>query len=395
MTGGLAAEGRVVPLFRRGSWYRSLDLEAPFAESDLRVCTAPALMALSDFPGLRGACAEATLGPLAVRAERLSQAARLFRHERLEIEGWGSQTPADFFELYAETQGVSPAVTQGWAEQLLAHSQASAARPVAPATGVHFVVLPSNTFTCLESCIDAALAGSALAMRPSRREPLSAVRWLASLLAAGWPAEAVALYITTPEAVPRLVKAADEATIYGDEASVDAYRGDPKVTIHGPLRAAVVLGAGLPVEAGVSSLLALLSDNAGRFCSNIHTILTLGKAAALGERLAAELDQLPLDPERGLVPFWPARARAEQTAAWLRERLRPGDRVLTRRSLLLSDRGRHYVAPTLIWLAEPKGHPLLGFELPLPCAVLAEVSAEDLPFCRTKVGTLQEIGVSS
>jgi hypothetical protein len=27
--------------------------------------------------------------------------------------------------------------------------------------------------------------------------------------------------------------------------------------------------------------------------------------------------------------------------------------------------------------------------------VLAEVSAEDLPFCRTKVGTLQEIGVSS
>jgi hypothetical protein len=70
----------------------------------------------------------------------------------------------------------------------------------------------------------------------------------------------------------------------------------------------------------------------------------------------------------------PEESLAEATVGWIAERLRPGDRFLTHRPLLQRSGGRTLLAPALVALASPAGHPLLGIELPFPFAVIAAVT---------------------
>jgi hypothetical protein len=370
------------------------------------------------------------------RAERERMVARAmerFATGAVEAGSAGVQTAAEFERALDWHCGLPPALTRRWNGLLASQAArlaaaAAAARDELPAGTLALVSLPANTFVCLEAVLDLVLRGAAVWVRPSRREPFAALRLAACLLAAGWPRHLLGFYPTARQTLGTLVRLVDLAVLFGgpeleaEFGSVSgpagaalasgATTGHPRVEIHGPGRARAVVTRSCAAAAAVGPLLALVAADAGRFCTNAGTILCTHSAAEIGRELAERLDALPLEPPGPRQPFerletiapsvpspraggvagevavaaaaadgrwpWPLAACPEEsvaraTAAWIAERLRPGDRFLTRRPLLQRSGGRARLAPALVALDSPAGHPLLGVELPFPFAVIAEV----------------------
>src|SRR5207244_759100 len=101
---------------------------------------------------------------------------------------------------------------------------------------ITLVALPGNTFTCLESVCEAVLAGGAVWVRPSTREPLSALRLVSALLQAGWPGELLGFYPTAQGLLRSLVAVTDRQVVYGGAGVCAALRDIPTATLHGPMR---------------------------------------------------------------------------------------------------------------------------------------------------------------
>jgi hypothetical protein len=343
--------------------------------------------------------------------------------------GGGLQTVATFARDLDRCCGLPPALVRRWTGLLAAQAARLAAAggtagELPPGT-LALVSLPANTFVCLEAVLELALRGAAVWIRPSRREPFAALRLVACLLAAGWPRHLLGLYPTAHPALATLVRLADLAVLYGGpdlaaelaplggrpgggeassgrgrEASAGALGAGPiagavagsrpVVEIRGPGRARAVVAETCAAAAAAETLLALVAGDSGRFCTSVGTILCTHATAEIGRDLAARLDALPLAAPRGggewrwPLAAWPEEAPALATAAWIAERLRPGDRFVTRRPLLQRRSGRVLLAPALVALASPDGHPLLGVELPFPFAVIA--AAPPTPGARQPAG---------
>jgi Aldehyde dehydrogenase family len=427
-TGLQAGSARCLPLFRRGGWYDSLDREPVLAAPGSALLSqAPPVLLRDDAGWLRRSFPRPPLAPPAPgtagrgREEREKKAAaagpwRPERDERarlvaraMELFAGGAaeaaetaaggtgrrRTPLapvasgdvntfDAFERDLDRHcGLPPALTRRWtallASQAARLAVAAAAGGELPPGTLALVSLPANTFVCLEAVLELALRGAAVWLRPSRREPFAALRLVACLLAAGWPRHLLGLYPTSRQALGALVRLADLAVLYGGPglAAELASLSGPRIEVRGPGRARAVVAETCTAAAAVGPLLALVAGDSGRFCTSVGTILCADGAEAIGRQLAPCLDDLPLAPPGPAgewswpLASWPEEAPARATAAWIEERLRPGDRVLTRRALLQWRDGRLVLAPTLVALASPDGHPLLGVELPFPFAVVA------------------------
>lgn len=236
------------------------------------------------------------------------------------------------------------------------------------------VALPGNTFTCLDSVLDQAECSAAVWVRPSRREPLSAARLVAALLAAGWPASRIGLYPGEQHTLHGLVKRTDRQIVYGGTGLAASVRRSPALTLHGPGRGCALVPEAMPVDEAVAWLLPLVAGDSGRFCSNVRTILCEDstRSAALASALAVALDAVAVDPTG---PDWPLTVFREPEAAHralrsVHDRMRPGDRLLTRRPAVTEVDGAPCVLPRLVLLGRETGHPLLGHEVPFPFAAV-------------------------
>ena len=375
---------RPVPLFRRGTWYESYDTR-PQAElvTAPHVGLAPALLVREDVRWFRRHSRDFAAPGTAERRQRLERAIDLFVHGTVDLGPAGLQSAASFAELMEACTGLPAPLVRRWSRALrVGGARESCAPRIADDLAV--VSLPANTFVCCQSVIELALAGASVWIRPSRREPFSAWRLVAALVAAGWPAERLGLYSTTPEVLELLVELADYSVLYGGDDVARRFGGSDRCRVNGPGRArAIVAGDVDPVRAA-AWLLPRVAADAGRFCTLLGTILVLGSPDEVGRRLAALLDAVPVGPSEPDPPFplaaWPDEAAALETERWLAARLAPGDRMLTRRALLQRRAdGRAVLVPGLLQLAEPERHPLLGVELSFPFAVIARATRERLP----------------
>ncbi|KJE20269.1 NAD-dependent aldehyde dehydrogenase [Frankia torreyi] len=155
--------------------------------------------------------------------------------------------------------------------------------------------------------------GYRVAVRPSRREPLTAHRLITALRAAGFGADQVA-YLPTDHAVAdEIIKAADLAMVYGGDDVVAKYGADPTVLVQGPGRSKILL-AGEDWQRHLDTLVDSIGDEGGTACVNATAVFTDsdpgGLAAALAERLAA-IPTLPPEDDRAVLPCQPT----EQAAA--------------------------------------------------------------------------------
>ncbi len=390
-----------LPLFRRGEWYESLDTHAIPPGLGGRVATAPGLLLLDDLRWQRSSVDPDLLPPdRQSRAALLAEGLERFAHGDVRVGGL-HQTPADFFELLWDHLGLPPRLSRRWCriltdrlEQLVEELDES---PDATPGEVWLISLPSNTFVCLEKCLEAALRGATIWMRPSQREPFSTARFVAALEMAGWPAAGVAFYPMSRDVLATLAPKVDLAVLYGGADVRVRFASKAGVEVHGPGRARAIVGPRCRVEAASAWLCARMADDAGRFCTNVGTILVTDRAKAVARALAERLDAIPLNSSSDTP--WPLavqrnEAELSRVTEWVRSRLRPGDRWLTQRPLV-APRDEPIFAPSLLMLAEPVDHPLLGVELSFPFAVLAAVEARDVAALSAGAQFVHEFGYSS
>ncbi|QEU90396.1 hypothetical protein [Streptomyces kanamyceticus] len=363
--------GDQVLAFRRGEWRTSLDTVELPGSTGTRLALVPEIVAHADRRWWDSA--RPTLPTLTGRRELLLTALELFDRATLTVGGVGEQSAQDFRAALQDSAGLPGPLVDRWCEMLHTDVLKRGQAPV-PDERLTLVALPGNTFTCLVSVCDQAERSAGVWVRPSRREPLSAARLVAALLAAGWPASRIGLYPAEQRALHGLLRLTDRHVVYGGAGLAAALRDSPSLTLHGPGRGCALVPSDLSTADAVEWLLPLVAADSGRFCSNVRTVVCAHPEAArsLAIALAAALDALRPDGTWPLAAFREPGA-ARSAARSVSDRLRPADRLLTRRAATDS-----LAPPQLVLLdghfATPDPHPLIGHEVPFPFA--AVLSAE-------------------
>ncbi|MFF3645454.1 hypothetical protein [Streptomyces sp. NPDC002564] len=364
--------------FRRGTWQPSLDTAEPPGQGGVRLCLVPEIVAAADrrwwdgvAPGLPPAPAD--------RRALLLRALDLFEHGVLTPGGLGPQSGDQFRTALWRTAGLPAALVDRWCGML--RSTLTNRHIPVPDEALALVSLPGNTFTCLESVLEQAERSAAVWVRPSRREPLSAARLVAALLAAGWPPERLALYPTGQQALTGLIALTDRQIVFGGAGLAASVRASAALTVRGPGRGCALVPASSVTADAVDWLLPLIAADSGRFCSNVRTVVCAGPAAPLATALAAALDAIRPEPAD---PVWPLTAfrepeEAHRTARSVTDRLAPEDRILTRTPAVAEGPGGDtYVLPQLVLIDQGRRqtgpHPLIGHEVPFPFAAVVSAT---------------------
>jgi hypothetical protein len=211
--------------------------------------------------------------------------------------------------------------------------------------------------------------GYRVAVRPSRREPLTAHRLVHALRQAGFRAED-AVYLPADHAgADEIIRAADFATVYGGQAVVDKYAGDPTVMVNGPGRAKIVVTADRDWRDYLDVIVDSVANLGGMACVNTTAVLAeadpVPLARAIAERLAT-IEPLPSDDECAVLPTQPLE-RAQALAAHLAAKA-VGTTALLGADQVVAPLGDGYAAlrPAVHFMAEPDPDKL-NVELPFPC----------------------------
>jgi acyl-CoA reductase-like NAD-dependent aldehyde dehydrogenase len=211
--------------------------------------------------------------------------------------------------------------------------------------------------------------GYRVAVRPSRREPLTAHRLVFALREAGFRSED-AVYLPTDHAgADELIRSADVAMVYGGQEVVDKYAADPTVIVNGPGRAKIVITADQDWRDYLDVIVDSIANLGGMACVNTTAVLCEGDPAplarAIAERLAA-IEPFPPDDERAVLPAQPI-AKARELANYLAAKA-AGSTPALGADHVVADLGDGYAAlrPAVHVMAEPDVAKI-NVELPFPC----------------------------
>lgn len=211
--------------------------------------------------------------------------------------------------------------------------------------------------------------GYRVAVRPSRREPLTGHRLVHALRQAGFRPEDVAYLPTDHAGADEIIRSADLAMVYGGQWVVDKYADDPTVIVNGPGRTKILITAEQDWRDHVDLIVDSIANLGGMACVNTTAVLYEGDPAPLARTIArrlAAIEPLPTDDERALLPTQPldnARALADYLAAKA-----AGATPLLGADQVVADLGDGYAAlrPAVHLLPAPAAD-TLNIELPFPC----------------------------
>ena len=246
--------------------------------------------------------------------------------------------------------------------------------------GEVFAVLASGNGPGVHGLWPQALAlGYRVAVRPSRREPLTAHRLVHALRQAGFrPHDAVYLP-TDHRGADEMVRSADLAMVYGGQDVVDKYADDPTVFVNGPGRAKILITADHDWRDYLDVITDSIANLGGVACVNATAVLYEGDPAPLAEAIAERLSTiaaLPTDDERAILPTQnidaaTALANHLATVAAGTTPLLGADQVVA----ALSD-SCAALRPAVHLLAKPDVAKL-NVELPFPCVWVSPWSRAD------------------
>jgi acyl-CoA reductase-like NAD-dependent aldehyde dehydrogenase len=243
-----------------------------------------------------------------------------------------------------------------------------------------FAVLASGNGPGVHGLWPQALAlGYRVAVRPSRREPLTAHRLIQALRQSGFrPHDAVYLP-TDHRGADEMIRSADLAMVYGGQDVVDKYAGDATVFVNGPGRAKILITADHDWRDYLDTIVDSIADLGGVACVNTTAVLYEGDpaplAAAIAERLSG-IAALPTDDERAILPTQnldAATALASHLAG-----VAAGSTPLLGADQVVAALGDGYAAlrPAVHLLGKPDVAKL-NVELPFPCVWVAPWSRAD------------------
>jgi acyl-CoA reductase-like NAD-dependent aldehyde dehydrogenase len=184
----------------------------------------------------------------------------------------------------------------------------------APVLGL---VLPSNSPGVHTLWLPVIPMQVGLMLKPGPQEPWTPYRIAAAFFQAGVPKEAISIYPGLGDVGAEVVRHTNRSMIFGGTATVERYKGDPRVQVHGPGFSKILLGDDVvdQWEKYLDMMVESVFANSGRGCINCSGIWasrhTREIAVALAERLGPVAPKPPEDPESSLAAFTvPGAARA-------------------------------------------------------------------------------------
>ena len=266
--------------------------------------------------------------------ERLQTAGNLYAHGTLTV-GDAKQSPDDFVKQQSATTGLPEslcranmqknmfvlsnmdrmldALSRGLPPEILWKGFGTEHRGVvvsyqaqSPVLGL---VLPSNSPGVHTLWLPVIALGVGLVMKPGSQEPWTPYRMAAAMVEAGIPAEAISLYPGPTDVGAGILAACRRSMIFGSAKTVEQYRANPGVQVHGPGFSKLILGDDCVDhwERYLDVMAESVAINSGRGCINASAIYASRHTKAIAEALAARLGPIdvkpPQDPEAKLAAF--------------------------------------------------------------------------------------------
>jgi acyl-CoA reductase-like NAD-dependent aldehyde dehydrogenase len=264
----------------------------------------------------------------------LGKAADLYEHGTLPM-GSGTQSPDEFVHQQSASTGlpehmcranmaknsfvlknmskILESLTRGLDLSILSRGYGEEGRGVTVSyqaqSPVLAAVLPSNSPGVHTLWLPVIALQMGLVLKPGPQEPWTPYRIFAAFTEVGVPREAFALYPGEAEAGAAVLEACDRAMIFGGTATVDRYRGNPKVQAHGPGFSKILLGDDV-VDRWPDYLDLMVESiylNSGRGCINCSGVWASRHTREIADALAKRLGSIealpPENPKAGLAAF--------------------------------------------------------------------------------------------
>lgn len=249
--------------------------------------------------------------------------------------GDGTQTPDDFVKMQSATTGlpehmcrfnmeknqfvlanmdkILDSLTRGLDLEVLSKGYGIEARGVpisyqaqSPVLGL---VLPSNSPGVHTLWLPIIPMQIGLVLKPGPQEPWTPYRMTAAFVKAGIPKEAIAIYPGAGEVGAAVLQHCPRSLIFGGTATVEQYKGNPRVQAHGPGFSKILLGDDVvdQWEKYIDIMADSVYVNSGRGCINCSGVWasrhTVEIAQALAEKIGPVEPLPPEDPKAGLAAF--------------------------------------------------------------------------------------------
>ncbi len=171
------------------------------------------------------------------------------------------------------------------------------------------LVLPSNSPGVHTLWLPIIPMQIGLVLKPGPQEPWTPFRMAEAMFQAGIPREAISIYPGAADVGAAVLDHCERSLIFGGTATVDRYRGNPRVQAHGPGFSKILLADDEVDnwEQYLDMMVESVFANSGRGCINCSGIWasrhTREIADAIAKRLAAIKPLPPEDPEASLAAF--------------------------------------------------------------------------------------------
>jgi acyl-CoA reductase-like NAD-dependent aldehyde dehydrogenase len=271
--------------------------------------------------------------PAADLVSRVERAADLFVNAELPL-GDGSQTPAEFVRQQSATTGLPErlsrlnmeklqfvlqniggilrALMRGLDLEILSRGygeENGVMRSYQAHSPVLGLVLPSNSPGVHSLWMPIVPLQVGLVLKPGPQEPWTPYRMAQAFFQAGIPAEAIALYPGGADVGAAVLAHCPRNLIFGGTATVEKYKGNPGVQVHGPGFSKILIGDDMADqwEQHLDLIAESICINSGRGCINCSGVWTprhgRAMAIALAERMAKIRPLPPEDPNAVLAAF--------------------------------------------------------------------------------------------
>jgi hypothetical protein len=148
--------------------------------------------------------------------------------------------------------------------------------------------------------LEALALGYRVAIRPSRREPLTPYRLISALRASGFGDDQIVLLPTDYDAAGEILHQADLGMVFGGQDVIDKYATDPAVLPNGPGRPKILITA----DSGWREHLDMIdsaSDKGGTACVNASAVFVEGDPARSPRRSPSGSRRSPACHRKSLV----------------------------------------------------------------------------------------------
>jgi acyl-CoA reductase-like NAD-dependent aldehyde dehydrogenase len=327
-----------IPISRWGEPYKSLqqDQVVHFANGEVlaEVSRADGTIVSRDMRFAKRAREVLREIPIKQILEMVKKAGELYTSAELPL-GDGTQTPDQFVRMQSATTGlpehmcrfnmeknqfvlanmdkILDSLTRGLDLDILSRGYGVEARGVpvsyqaqSPVLGM---VLPSNSPGVHTLWLPIIPLQIGLVLKPGPQEPWTPYRMASAFIQAGIPKQAIAIYPGLGDIGAAVLQHCPRSLIFGGTATVEQYKGNPRVQAHGPGFSKILFGDDKVDE--WEKHLDIMADsvfvNSGRGCINCSGIWVSrhGKkiAEALAERIGPVMPLPPEDPKSALAAF--------------------------------------------------------------------------------------------